>query len=123
VLHSGTGAGARSQGFWLPAAGKTGTSRDGWFAGFSSELLCVVWVGFDDNRDLKLEGARPALPHLGGLHEAGRADLALPDGTRFPRSARVWSRPGFAATPGNWPGQPVPTHVTRSSSQALNRRP
>jgi penicillin-binding protein 1B len=46
----------------LPAAGKTGTSRDGWFAGFTSELLCVVWVGFDDNRDLKLEGARSALP-------------------------------------------------------------
>jgi penicillin-binding protein 1B len=62
VLRSGTGAGARSQGFGLPAAGKTGTSRDGWFAGFTSELLCVVWVGFDDNRDLKLEGARSALP-------------------------------------------------------------
>jgi penicillin-binding protein 1B len=62
VLRSGTGAGARSQGFWQPAAGKTGTSRDGWFAGFTSELLCVVWVGFDDNRDLKLEGARSALP-------------------------------------------------------------
>jgi penicillin-binding protein 1B len=62
VLRSGTGAGARSKGFWLPAAGKTGTSRDGWFAGFTSELLCVVWVGFDDNRDLKLEGARSALP-------------------------------------------------------------
>jgi len=62
VLRSGTGATARSQGFWLPAAGKTGTSRDGWFAGFTSQLLCVVWVGFDDDRDLKLEGARSALP-------------------------------------------------------------
>ena len=62
VLRSGTGASARSRGFALPAAGKTGTSRDGWFAGFTSELLCVVWVGFDDNRDLKLEGARSALP-------------------------------------------------------------
>jgi penicillin-binding protein 1B len=62
VLNSGTGAGVRSQGFWLPAAGKTGTSRDGWFAGFTTELLCVVWVGFDDNRELNLEGARSALP-------------------------------------------------------------
>jgi penicillin-binding protein 1B len=62
VLRSGTGAGVRSRGFTLPAAGKTGTSRDGWFAGFTSELLCVVWVGFDDNRDLNLEGARSALP-------------------------------------------------------------
>ncbi len=62
VLSRGTGAGVRSLGFTLPAAGKTGTSRDGWFAGFTSELLCVVWVGFDDNHDLNLEGARSALP-------------------------------------------------------------
>jgi len=62
VLRSGTGAGVRARGFWQPAAGKTGTSRDGWFAGFTSRLICVVWVGFDDNRDLKLEGAKTALP-------------------------------------------------------------
>jgi penicillin-binding protein 1B len=62
VLRSGTGAAVRSRGFVLPAAGKTGTSRDGWFAGFTTELLCVVWVGFDDNRELNLEGARSALP-------------------------------------------------------------
>lgn len=62
VLRSGTGAAARSKGFYLPAAGKTGSSRDGWFAGFTSRLICVVWVGFDDNRDLKIEGARSALP-------------------------------------------------------------
>ena len=62
VLRSGTGAGVWSRGFNQPAAGKTGTSRDGWFAGFTSNLLCVVWVGFDDNRDLNLEGARSALP-------------------------------------------------------------
>ncbi len=62
VLRSGTGGGARTRGFYLPAAGKTGTSRDAWFAGFTSKLLCVVWVGFDDNRDIKLEGARSALP-------------------------------------------------------------
>jgi len=62
VLRSGTGASVRSRGFTLPAAGKTGTSHDGWFAGFTSELLCVVWVGFDDNRELNLEGAKSALP-------------------------------------------------------------
>jgi len=59
---TGTGARARSMGFALPAAGKTGTSRDGWFAGFTSKIICVVWVGFDDNRDFKLEGAHSALP-------------------------------------------------------------
>jgi len=62
VLRSGTGADVHNRGFNLPAAGKTGTSRDGWFAGFTSKLICVVWVGFDDNRDFKLEGARSALP-------------------------------------------------------------
>jgi penicillin-binding protein 1B len=62
VLRSGTGAGVHGYGFNLPAAGKTGTSFDGWFAGFTSKLICVVWVGFDDNRDFKLEGAHSALP-------------------------------------------------------------
>jgi penicillin-binding protein 1B len=62
VMRSGTAAGVRSRGFRLPAAGKTGTSHDGWFAGFTSQLLCLVWVGFDDYRELGLEGARSALP-------------------------------------------------------------
>ena len=62
VMRSGTAAGVRARGFKVPAAGKTGTSHDGWFAGFTSELLCIVWVGFDDNRELNLEGAHSALP-------------------------------------------------------------
>jgi penicillin-binding protein 1B len=62
VMRTGTGAGARSRGFTAPAAGKTGTSHDGWFAGYTSELICVVWVGFDDNRELNLEGAHSAMP-------------------------------------------------------------
>ncbi len=65
VMRTGTAAGVRSRGFTVPAAGKTGTSggeRDGWFAGFTSNLLCLVWVGFDDNRELDIEGARSALP-------------------------------------------------------------
>jgi penicillin-binding protein 1B len=62
VIQRGTAARVRSMGFKLPAAGKTGTSRDGWFAGFTSKLLCVVWVGFDDGSELGLEGAKSALP-------------------------------------------------------------
>jgi penicillin-binding protein 1B len=62
VMNEGTGAGVRSRGFTLPAAGKTGTSRDGWFAGYTPELLCIVWVGFDDNRELNLSGSQAALP-------------------------------------------------------------
>ena len=63
VLRSGTAAGVRAKyGLNVPMAGKTGTSRDGWFAGYTSELLCIVWVGFDDGRDLDLEGAHSAAP-------------------------------------------------------------
>ena len=62
VINNGTGAGVRARGFRLPAAGKTGTSHDGWFAGFTSNLLAVVWVGYDDDRDLDLTGAQSALP-------------------------------------------------------------
>jgi penicillin-binding protein 1B len=62
VLNHGTGAGVRARGFSLPAAGKTGTSRDGWFAGFTSNLVCVIWIGFDDNRDLGLPGGTTAAP-------------------------------------------------------------
>ena len=62
VLRSGTAASVRGRGFSVPAAGKTGTSHDGWFAGFTSQLLCIVWVGFDDNSELNLEGAHSALP-------------------------------------------------------------
>jgi penicillin-binding protein 1B len=62
VVNSGTGAGVRKRGFAIPAAGKTGTSHDGWFAGYTPDLLCIVWVGFDDNRELNLSGSQSALP-------------------------------------------------------------
>ncbi|MEO8373378.1 MAG: transglycosylase domain-containing protein, partial [Candidatus Solibacter sp.] len=42
VLRTGTAAGVRARySLNIPAAGKTGTSHDGWFAGYTSELLCV----------------------------------------------------------------------------------
>jgi len=62
VVNRGTGAGVRARGFTAPAGGKTGTSHDGWFAGFTSNLLCVIWVGFDDNRELGLSGSSSAAP-------------------------------------------------------------
>jgi penicillin-binding protein 1B len=60
--YCGTGAGVRNMGFLSPAAGKTGTSHDAWFAGFTSNLLCIVWVGNDDYTNLDLEGAHAAAP-------------------------------------------------------------
>jgi len=60
VVDHGTGESVRALGFTAPAAGKTGTSQDGWFAGYTSDLLCVVWVGYDDNRDFGLAGGSSA---------------------------------------------------------------
>ena len=62
VINRGTGGGVRRRGFNAPAAGKTGTSRDGWFVGYTSNLICAVWVGYDDDRELGLSGAGSALP-------------------------------------------------------------
>ena len=62
VINNGTAAGVRGMGFTAPAAGKTGTSHDGWFAGYTSNLLCIVWVGYDDYSDLRLSGSSTAAP-------------------------------------------------------------
>jgi penicillin-binding protein 1B len=76
VINHGTGATVRAMGFTPPAAGKTGTSRDGWFAGFTSNLVCVIWVGFDDNRDLGLSGSISAAPVWGDFMKHA---VALPE--------------------------------------------
>jgi len=63
VINNGLGYTAvRLRGFTPPAAGKTGSSHDGWFAGYTSNLLCIVWVGYDDYSDLRLTGAMTAGP-------------------------------------------------------------
>jgi len=63
VINNGLGYTAvRLRGFMAPAAGKTGTSHDGWFAGYTSNLLCIVWVGYDDYSDIRLSGAQTAAP-------------------------------------------------------------
>lgn len=65
VMDRGTGAKARALGVHGPVAGKTGTAdgyRDGWFVGYTPEIAIGVWVGFDDERPIKLTGAQAALP-------------------------------------------------------------
>ncbi|AEG14267.1 penicillin-binding protein, 1A family [Desulfofundulus kuznetsovii DSM 6115] len=63
VIESGTGTNAR---IGRPAAGKTGTSDQGkdlWFAGYTPELVGVVWIGYDKPRAMPHEfgGRYPAL--------------------------------------------------------------
>lgn len=62
VVNRGTAARLRARGFKANVAGKTGTSRDGWFAGYTPKLVCAVYVGFDDGSQLGLTGADSALP-------------------------------------------------------------
>jgi penicillin-binding protein 1B len=68
VVNRGTAARLRSMGIDGPVAAKTGTSddeRDAWFAGFTPELVAVVWIGFDEPRSIGLPASRSALPVWG----------------------------------------------------------
>ncbi|PYS74415.1 MAG: hypothetical protein DMF73_03670 [Acidobacteria bacterium] len=62
VIDHGTARAARGRISGTAVAGKTGTSRDGWFVGYTPNLVCAVWIGFDDNKQLGLTGAESALP-------------------------------------------------------------
>lgn len=62
VLEEGTARKARAVGFTLPAAGKTGSTTDAWFVGYTPDLLCLVWVGTDQAPHLNLSGSAAALP-------------------------------------------------------------
>jgi membrane carboxypeptidase/penicillin-binding protein len=91
VIENGTGNIVRRLGFDAPAAGKTGTSndeRDAWFAGFTPRILAVVWVGFDDNSELKLTGGTAAAPIWTNFMKCAaemepRLDFVTPPGVIF----------------------------------------
>ncbi|MDX6528718.1 MAG: penicillin-binding protein [Blastocatellia bacterium] len=89
VVNRGTGAPIRARGFKFNVAGKTGTSRDGWFAGYTPDLVCVVWVGFDDGSQLGLTGAASALPIWSDFmsaalttHPEWTGDWQMPEGVQ-----------------------------------------
>jgi penicillin-binding protein 1B len=65
VVDRGTGAGIRARGLRGPIAGKTGTTDDEydlWFVGFTPEIVAVVWVGYDEPRQIGVPSSRGALP-------------------------------------------------------------
>ena len=108
VIDEGTGSGVRQRGFTLPAAGKTGTSHDGWFAGFTSNLLAVVWVGYDNDRELDLSGAASALPVWTAF---------MKDATRLPAYNDVQpfiEPPGIVSVPVNDQGQLVASNSSEN---------
>lgn len=67
VVNEGTGIKIRNSGLEGPIAGKTGTSDeygDTWFLGFTPDMVCGVWVGYDTPKKIgyKATGAEVALP-------------------------------------------------------------
>jgi len=65
VIQRGTASKAKVIGLQGAVAGKTGTTdgyRDAWFVGYTSDVVIGVWVGFDDERPLRLTGSQAALP-------------------------------------------------------------
>ncbi|HXT66661.1 MAG TPA: PBP1A family penicillin-binding protein [Nitrospiraceae bacterium] len=65
VIQRGTASKAKVLGLQGTVAGKTGTTdgyRDAWFVGYTSDVVIGVWVGFDDERSLRLTGSQAALP-------------------------------------------------------------
>jgi penicillin-binding protein 1B len=91
VVDQGTGRAARGAIKGTAVAGKTGTSRDGWFVGYTPNLVCVVWIGFDDNSQLGLTGATAALPAWTDFvksavalrPELGGRNFECPEGIKF----------------------------------------
>jgi penicillin-binding protein 1B len=107
VINHGTGAGTRTRGFTAPAAGKTGTDHDAWFAGYTTNLICIVWVGNDDYSQLNIEGADAAapiwaefmkkavlLPQYSDTHE-----FSVPDGVQIVSIDKVSNQLSDAACP------------------------
>lgn len=104
VTSAGTARRAKASFKNVAIAGKTGTSRDGWFVGYTPNLVCAVWVGYDDNKQLGLTGADAALPawidfvkeavairpSLGGAHFVAPAGIM---------TVRVDPETGFLAGP------------------------
>ncbi len=123
VINHGTGAAARTMGFRRPAAGKTGTTndaKDAWFAGFTPNLLTVVWTGFDQKEVLGLTGAQASLPAWTNFMKAATAsrpalDFVMPQGLV---QETVDPTTGYKATPfcpvrivGVFPEQDAPTQL------------
>jgi penicillin-binding protein 1B len=105
VVNRGTAAKVRARGLKQVLAGKTGTSRDGWFAGYTPNLVCAVWVGFDDGSQLGLTGANSALPIWADFmqvalaeHPEWEGDWAMPAGVE---QIEINPKTGAATAPGD----------------------
>jgi penicillin-binding protein 1B len=126
VVNRGTAANVRARGFKANVAGKTGTSRDGWFAGYTPNLVCVVWVGFDDGSQLGLTGANSALPIWTdfmqvalGEHPEWQGDWDMPAGIQ---EEAIDLKTGGPAAPDD-PDKRVELFINGTSPQLASNQP
>ena len=104
VMRRGTASRAKASFKNVAIAGKTGTSRDGWFVGYTPNLVCAVWIGYDDNKQLGLTGAEAALPAWIAFMKEALALRPSLGGTTFSKPAgivtvRIDPETGFLAGP------------------------
>jgi membrane carboxypeptidase/penicillin-binding protein len=125
VINHGTGAGTRRLGFTRPAAGKTGTTndeKDAWFAGFTPDLLAVVWTGFDKKEVIGLTGAQAALPVWVNFMRAAtasrpRSQFLPPPTVAVAKVDSLTSAP--AASPASTPAASMTGAATSTSIEAV----
>jgi len=88
VITSGTATAARTAGFKLPAAGKTGTAddyKDAWFIGYTPHLVAGVWFGLDKPAPIMTRGFA--------------AVVAVPAWADFMKTATAGDRPDWFQPP------------------------
>ena len=131
VMAYGTGAAARSRGFNAPAAGKTGTSHDVWFAAYSSNLLCVVWIGNDDYTDIKMQGATAAAPIWGEFMKRAQKlpqysdmkSFTAPSGVEVLRLDKVSNLIADASCPDDYTAAFLDGTAPQNTCAAMNESP
>lgn len=122
VINSGTGSRLRRAPYNIIAVmgGKTGTTNynaDGWFMGFTPNLVSGVWVGGDEryihfNRMAQGQGAAMALPIYGLYMKKVYADKSLPysQTLQFPEPPAGFS-PCYKESYGDAPAAETPVEA------------
>ena len=142
VVQYGTGKPVGA-GFDRPIAGKTGTTQDfndGWFAGFTPDLVTVVWVGYDNPQSLgdKQDGAHVAGPiwhdfMSAALRDRPVLDFRVPDGVTLASwgcgrhecvdAFKPDQQPGAGGIGGGTRREPAETVAADSEVQMVNPDP
>lgn len=103
VLERGTANEAKTMGINFPASGKTGTTngnRDSWFIGYTPDIVCAVWVGYDSGADTGLTGAKGALHiwsrFMRSIYSKSRPPVTIPP--KGIQTAVIDPKSGYLAT-------------------------